>query len=447
MLRRDMDDIHLSREILRAVEDGRVPMAVLDEIKTEHLLSCCPHCRAEVRAFQAERRARVPFLSRLVQVLSALLGRLVELGSREMQTAERDFRDLLLLPEDERSRCVDRARSRFRSPALVRRLLEESRRHASMQPAVSLHFAELAEQVANRNPGMEGYFDLYVLAKAQKANACRVGNDRRRAQELFAVARQVMADQGVTDPEVVARVDELTASLWKDLRRFQEAERLLKRAALQFGLIGASEDAARALIKLGDTRCAGGFPEQAIEITRSALALLRPGSDLRLRVAGHYNLALQMVEAGRFEEASEVLMEEEALFEQVQERWLQLRLLWLRADIAAGQGRLDDAERAYLDTREGFIAQGIGYDAAIVSLDLAILYLRQERTADVRHLAEEMLSIFQAQDVHREAVAVLTLFQEAARQDRITLEKALQVAAFLREARHEPSLRFAWKGE
>ena len=33
------------------------------------------------------------------------------------------------------------------------------------------------------------------------------------------------------------------------------------------------------------------------------------------------------------------------------------------------------AERAYVETRDGFVAQGIGYDAAIVSLDLAVLYL------------------------------------------------------------------------
>ena len=53
-----------------------------------------------------------------------------------------------------------------------------------------------------------------------------------------------------------------------------------------------------------------------------------------------------------------------------------------------------------------------------------------------------MIPLFQAQDVHREALAALALFQEAARQDRLTVEKALEIAAYLREARHEPGLRF-----
>jgi len=126
------------------------------------------------------------------------------------------------------------------------------------------------------------------------------------------------------------------------------------------------------------------------------------------------------------------------------EPWTQRRLLWLRGDTAAGQGDLAAAEQAYVETRDGFIGQGIGYDAAIVSLDLAVLYLRQGRGGDVRRLAEEMIPLFQAQDVHREALAALALFQEAARQDRLTVEKTLAVAAYLREARHEPALHFAW---
>ena len=92
-----------------------------------------------------------------------------------------------------------------------------------------------------------------------------------------------------------------------------------------------------------------------------------------------------------------------------------------------------------------FVAQGIGYDAAMVSLDLAVLYLRQGRTDEVRRLAEEMLPIFQAQDVHREAFAALVLFQEAARHDQMTLDRAIEILTYLREARTDPERRFGWK--
>jgi tetratricopeptide (TPR) repeat protein len=430
-----MDDIHLSREILRAAHDGRVPQSLLEEIKTEHLLSRCPHCRAEVQAYETELRGGVSVLSRVLQIISATLKRLVHPDSREVAHADRDLRELLPLSPDERTKRIDRARNRFRHPALVRLLLEESRRQIPSDPTGAYHFSDLAWRVANRNPGMQGYFDFYVLATAQKANACRVANDRRRAGELFTEARRVLVEHGVTDPAIVARVDDLLGSLRKDQGRFAEAEKLLKRAAVQFGLINATDDAARALINLGDTYQGQGSMDRAIETTRSALALLEPHSEPRLHLCGTYNLAFYLTEAKRFEEAAEVLEWNEPLFRPFPEPWTQLRLLWLRGDIAMGLGDLVEAERAYTRTRDGFVSQGIGYDAAMVSLDLAVLYLRQGRTGDVRRLAEEMIPLFQAQDVHREAIAALALFQEAARQDRLTVEMTLEVAVRLREAR------------
>ena len=75
------------------------------------------------------------------------------------------------------------------------------------------------------------YFSLWEVPPVRfMGNACRVDNDRRTADDLFSLARQVIAEHGVTDPEVVARVDDLLGSLRKDQRRFAEAARLLKRA-------------------------------------------------------------------------------------------------------------------------------------------------------------------------------------------------------------------------
>jgi hypothetical protein len=112
--------------------------------------------------------------------------------------------------------------------------------------------------------------------------------------------------------------------------------------------------------------------------------------------------------------------------------------------LAAARGDFARAEQAYLEVRRRCTEQGIGYDAAMVSLDLAILYLKEGQMADVQRVAEEMLPIFQAQDVHREALAALRLFQEAARHQELTIEKARAVAAYLKEARTEPGRRFGW---
>ena len=64
------------------------------------------------------------------------------------------------------------------------------------------------------------------------------------------------------------------------------------------------------------------------------------------------------------------------------------------------------------------------------------------RTAEVREIAEEMLWIFKAQEVHREALAALRLFCEAAQQETATVALARQVERYLRRAQLDPGLRF-----
>lgn len=352
-----MDDIHLSREILRAVEAGVLSRSILDEIKTEHLLSRCPHCRAEAEAFEAERRAKGSVLHQIFQIVSLLLERLVTLSSRESARARRDLRELLLLSQDKRLEKVDRARTRFCSLSLVQLVLVESQQRIPGEPGEAFALAELARRIANRNPRIPAYFDVYVLATATMANARRAGGDLQEASRLFVLVRQVIAEHGVTDPAVVARVDDLLGSLRKDQRRFGEAEKLLKRAVMQFRLIQSQADAARGLVNLGAVHYHQKKLDAAIETTRSALALLGPDADPRLHLCGTYNLAFYLTGAGRFEEAAELLEWNEGLFRRFPEPWTQLRLLWLQGDIAAGLGELAAAERAYRETRDGFVAQ------------------------------------------------------------------------------------------
>ena len=440
-----MDDIHVSRDLFRAVARGELPQSVLNKITLEHLLSLCPHCRAEVQAYEAEVQAGPSLWGRALQAFLALLDRLLDRGPRELRRAEEELEEILSLPAEERAGRIERARSRFRSPAFVRLLLEASRRCIPDRPGEAHQLADLARKVANRNPRMPGYFDLYTLALALQANACRASGDLWGASQSFEAVRQIMSEHGVMDLEVVARVDDLMGSLRKDQRRLPEAERLLRRAALLFSLRREPDDAARVLTKLADVYRLQGDLEQAIEMARSALGLLGPEADLLLRVSGHFNLTVYLMEAGRHEEAAALFETDQPLYEQAQEPWYQLRLTWIRGDLAVASGDFARAEQAYLEARDGCLAQGIGYDAAMVSLDLAVLYLKEGRMADVQRVAEEMLPIFQAQDVHREALAALRLFQEAARRQELTVEKALEVAAYLREARTEPELRFGWR--
>jgi hypothetical protein len=119
-----------------------------------------------------------------------------------------------------------------------------------------------------------------------------------------------------------------------------------------------------------------------------------------------------------------------------------LRLTWIEGKIQATIGQWTAAERAFHWIRESFIEDGLVFDAGLVSLDLAALYVSQGKTVEARHLATEMLPIFRSRDIHREALAALIVFQKAAEMEQLTLGLVEEVSTFLERARDNPDLRF-----
>jgi hypothetical protein len=112
-----------------------------------------------------------------------------------------------------------------------------------------------------------------------------------------------------------------------------------------------------------------------------------------------------------------------------------IRVLWLEAKIAGGKGRVDVAISTLQQVRRDFSAHQLPFEAALASLDLALLWLKDGRSAEVKDLAREMAWIFASKRISREALAALRIFCEAARQDKATVELALTVIAEIEETR------------
>jgi hypothetical protein len=112
-----------------------------------------------------------------------------------------------------------------------------------------------------------------------------------------------------------------------------------------------------------------------------------------------------------------------------------LRLRWTEGKIVLGLGRTGDAEAVLREVQREFLTRGMGYDAGLVSLDLAILYAQERRTDELKRLAAEMAPIFESRDVHREAMAALLMFRSACEEERMTVELATQLAVQLRRQR------------
>jgi tetratricopeptide (TPR) repeat protein len=438
--RGQVSDIHITRDVLNAVANGKMSSQVLTRAGWKHLMALCPFCRAEFEAWKRSRDASTAY-----NTVFRALPRLLEVEARSIpakeRRAERELRALLELPREKRLAKVRRSNTRFRSTALARLLLEEARRHvpADLQAACDLSEAALA--VLNRAPAGPDVPDLHAKAAAALGNALRGLGDLPGAESRFALARHIITYSGVTDTLVYAEVDWLEGILRKDQRRFAEAEELLGRAVAFYRLAGEQQAAIYPLVALGLLSFDRQDYQEAEEIFRVVLRTLDPAAEPRLYCYAYHNLALALCEQGAYAAAAELVEAGRTLYQGFPDRYTQSRLAWIEGKIAAGLGHLEEAERAFLAIRTHFLAEEIGYDAAMVSLDLALVYLRQGKAAELRQLVEELQPIFAAEDLHQEAGAAFLLFQEAVREERVTVKLIKDLLAFLKRARTNPELR------
>jgi hypothetical protein len=112
----------------------------------------------------------------------------------------------------------------------------------------------------------------------------------------------------------------------------------------------------------------------------------------------------------------------------------------------AGLERREEARVAFEQARREFAARRNGYDAALVSLEIAVLDLEDGRMAEVRAEAEGLLGILRAHGLHQEAMAALGLFCRAAAAERATPAMARRVLEYMERARHDPRMRFDERG-
>lgn len=299
----------------------------------------------------------------------------------------------------------------------------------------------LAEELAPRSYGAPLINDIKARAWACAGEVLRVFSDLRSADEAFALAES-FAGEGTGDALEEARVLELKAGLRRDQQRTAEAHRLLDeviavyRQYRDFHLVG------RGFVAKGQVYGASHDLEAAVRWLRKGLGLLDPTRERHLELAARHSLMLYLHESGRHQEAWFLLKASRPEFQEHGGELLGLRLRWLEGKIQQVLGLVDDAERVLSEARAGFIAQGIGFDAASISLDLAGLYATQGRAAEMRRLAGEMLPIFRSRDLHREAIGALIVFQQAVQMEKLTSSLLHEIRSYLRRARKDHKLRF-----
>ncbi len=348
--------------------------------------------------------------------------------------------ELLRLPREQRE-----AR-RYQTLAVCELLIERSFEEGFENPPRSIEIAELAillsERLDAEHYGHAVVQDLRARAWAYLGNARRISSDLPGAEQALAHA-ETLAEDGSADLLEEARRLDLKASLLSDQGRFEEAAEILDVVIDIYEEVRDPHRKGRALISQGLFLSYAGHPEKTVERIREGLSLIDAATEARLVLMARHNLAWALSDCGRPAEALRYLESFRSCYAEFPNAWTGLRLQWLEGRIAAGMGRLDEAESRLREVRQRFVEQGLGYDASMVTLDLAAIYLQEEgRGAEIRKLAAEMLPIFLSQDVHRQALAALAAFQHAAEMDRATPRLVQETTAYLLRARRNPGLRF-----
>jgi tetratricopeptide (TPR) repeat protein len=260
------------------------------------------------------------------------------------------------------------------------------------------------------------------------------------AEESFAHAWRLWKAGADAAPGLLAewRLPDREASLHRDRRRFRQALDRLDQARAA----APPEVAGRILVNKASTLDQMGEAEHAIKVLSEAAPLVDGKRHPRLLFGLRFILTANLCHLGRYAEAEKLLPEVRALAVGLRNELDLVRVVWLEGKLAAGLGRHADASASFEQVRREFSAREMAYDGALITLEMAELYLGEGRTREVRALTEEMMWIFRSQGIHREALAALQLFFEAVRKEVATAEMASKVGQYLHRAQHDPELRF-----
>ncbi len=420
---------HPDLEALARWLSGRMEHDEVLRTLVPHFLSSCPTC------------------SRTAGQITKLLD---EVGHWDEMVAieARDAGDLLAelerMPFDDQHRAV-RERGDLQTWGLCHLLLRRSRREALEDPNRAVDAAELAVQIALQlGPAYDTAWvlDLQARAYAHLGNARRVLGELRSAEDAFRLAENQMALSGTGNLRVEAELLGLKAALRRDQRRFGEALCLIDRTISIYREDRSARDghlAGRAHLDKAHTLLEMGKPTQAIPHLRRAAAMITPEREPRLDLVLHHNLLESLVQSDLLDEAEALLPTVHALARRLGGDLDLLRLAWHEAKLRFHQGRSDLAEQLLREVQTQFLDRRMGYDAALVCLDLAILYTQTSRVGDLKQLAVEILPILEDRSIHREAIASLLLFQKACEEERLTLGLAHHLSKHLSRERRLPA--------
>lgn len=372
-------------------------------------------------------------LDRVFERVRRLDGRL----KAERQAAP-DLLTRLLSHPHPRRLMMARNSERFCTAGLCEQLVEASWEARFDLPSRTRNLAELSVVIADRLQA-EVYGD-YIVADlrgrslSHYGNALRILADLQGAAEALCEAERQL-ERGSGEALEWGFFLRMRANLARDLGNSEESEALVDESIALYRSAGHEHEAGMSLLVKANLRSASEDYPGEIRCLQQALQTIDLAREPRTRLIAVHNLAVSLHQQARNAEALASLVRNRFLYFEFGDRTgLLLRLHWLEGMITRDLGRYEMAEGALREARRGFLEASMPYEVALVSLDLAQLYLQAGRSREVRDLAVEMAAFFRSRRIHRHALAAVLLFKEAAQRDEATVGLIRRVYSLLERA-------------
>lgn len=394
------------------------------------------HRRGEEAAVRLGRLA-AEFGRSVITVLS------VEGVVRQAREEARSLWSRLEAWEPDRRPVLVEESTEFRTWALCELVAAKSIEAAPSSPSEALELAGLALNIAERCPyeerlrqRTEGYAWFHV------ANARRVTNDLNSSDAALTKAAKLWEAGASADPGYfnMAIPLALEASIRKAQRRFPIALKRIEEALVT----DRGDLRGRLLLQKAQLLDRLGELENSTEVLEEAVTFINEAREPRVALGVRCELLFNLCLQGRAAEAAPLLPKVQALALRIGTEVDSWRVNFLGGIIAAGIGHSADAEETFEQVRRKFYGHKpqLILDYAQVSMELALLLLKEGRSSEARILSDQMKRIFKSQGVESEALAALKVFCEAARREVATVDLARRVIRFLRQSQHDPGLKF-----
>lgn len=386
----------------------------------EHLLSC-ETCRRfihqmeltiEVLGTTKQRRSSEPISPRL---LSAFREWRDTTHGETCADLESRFEALTSRSEADQKTAVV-GEEQFRSSDFGGFVMENAVRMGIKDPRFALHLAELAveifESLSVPKSGHRENGDSLAQALAVLGNCRKICSDFQGAGEAFVRAERAL-ESGTGNPRARAQMLQMRAQYLADCGQLQKALEDLDRAIDVYRTTCERHNEGRSLIGKGRVLGFSGFVEEAIPCLKKGLELIDRDRDKRLVLVAKHNLVVYLSDMGSSDEAVGLLAKTRELHRELSNKVDLIRFKWLEGKVARDLSRMEAAERLFLETKTYFVENEMPFDVALVSLDLAMVYLKQGRFIELKELAEEMVTIFRGLGVRRELLAAMAFFEKA----------------------------------